>query len=565
MQGFKSKDLEKGKEGLQALGSTLEDLIVSGTDARSSLKARWRLNEQVYRNDPAIAGARLFDNLEPRALPVLSPRVNRIVNTTVGSFEGPGTWFQYIPDEPTEDGGDPLERAMQLCLERSGLSRNLRPLLTTAALCGVAIVRVRMADGGQIALDRIHPNDFVVSPTYGLDVRDAHFVGHRFYIPRWKVDARVKDGTYPLLDEDYVATSTSPDDDPSGRDPSYDRSQAQTATQKADWELVELWEGIVRLTVDDKPGMYLVTFSQKDNKVFRITKYPYSRPWYFDMRFHEEEGKWWPSTSVSQNIVGLCLLKADMMNLVAAGSMASVASPIVISGGSLGRAIKSLSLNQIYESAYPDLRVQGIPLNFNLGAMPAALQEIDAAIVAQTGISENRINAESTGSERTTATEVSAMEAAAQQNEGAYSAIVLPYVEEVPAFVQELMVRHPQRFVDYYGLPRATVLSARTKGRWQATGRTVSNSPHIVIGKLQAVLAMSASPASNYSYRRVEKAVVEQMALPMDTKKLEKSPEEVAAAAQAASIAAQAGGGDVPVDVGLAQAPGVGGAVQPSL
>ena len=59
------------------------------------------------------------------------------------------------------------------------------------------------------------------------------------------------------------------------------------------------------------------------------------------VRFHEEEGKWWPSGSVAQNIVGLCLLQNDMFNLMVAGSMATCANPGVISGGSLGKKIKT--------------------------------------------------------------------------------------------------------------------------------------------------------------------------------------------------------------------------------
>lgn len=560
---FTSKGLKKDGPDTRRLSSLLTDLLQSAYDARRGLKDRWELNEKVYRNDPSIAGVRLFDNFEPRALPTMSPRIKRIVNQTIASIEGPGTWFQAVPDDGDADYAEGLEKAVQICLERSKFIRTLRRALTTASLCGVSVLRARMSEYG-LVIEHIHPNDFVVSPTYGLDLMDAHLCGHRFYVPRWKVEERVKNGLYDLVDDKTAkrASATDPDDDPSGRDPDYDNSLADARTTHGEWELVELWELIVRLEIDGKPGMYRIVYSDQDRQLYQLEAYPYDRPWYFDMRFHDEEGKWWPSTSVAQDIVGICLQKSEMMNLMAAGSMATVANPVVVSGGSLGKKLKSLSLNQIYETPYP-VQVQEIPLRFDPKAMPLVLQYIDQSIEAQTGVSDNRLNANSFQGERVTAREVSAIEQAASQNEGSYAEFLANLVEQVAAFVQQLMWRHPSAFQNSYpSIDPLLIKNAKRPVRWQVTGHTASNAPNIVLGKLQAMLSLAAQPMSAYSYERVEKAVVQAMVLPMNTQKLEKTPEELAqqaqAMAQAQALAAATGEGQPSNDGGLAPGSGMG-------
>ena len=70
--------------------------LQTAIDARHGLKPRWEQNERVYRNEPGIAAVRLYDNFEPRTVPVLSPRINRIVNVTIAALTAPSVWVQAI-------------------------------------------------------------------------------------------------------------------------------------------------------------------------------------------------------------------------------------------------------------------------------------------------------------------------------------------------------------------------------------------------------------------------------------------------------------------------------------
>lgn len=542
MTKFTSKGIKKGSAQLESLQDYLNNEVQNAYDSRDGLSDRWALNEKVYRNDPSIAGVKLFDNFETRAVPVMSPRIKRIVNVTMDAVTSPTPMLQAAPDDQDQIAADELEKGLQTILEREGFERILRRGLTTTALCGVTVIRVRMTEDG-VKFDHIHPKDFIVAPIYGLSVKDAHLVGHRFYRPRWWIKDRVKDKVYELVNEDDVddMALVTPDHDPAGRDPSYDRT-SEYGSSESDNDVIELWELLCRLVIDGKRQWYRVVYERTNNKVLTFELYPYSRPWYFDLRFHDEEGKFWPANSVAQNIVGLCLLQSNMFNLLVAGSMATAANPTVVSGGSLSwgkQKIKSLGLGQLIETPY-DVKVQQIPLNFNPGIMPQAMQYIDDAIESETGIFNQRLNAERKSGD-VTATQIAAEEQAANQNESAYPAFVADFIEEIAAFVQELAQLHASWFRKVYGsslLPQFFA-SIRAAVRWQVTGRRQGNSPHILTGKLQSTLQMAAQPQTTLHYGRVERAVIQSLQLPMNTEGIFKSDEELAQEAMAQQQMAQ--------------------------
>lgn len=503
---FTNTDLTKGTK---KLADHLCTELQSALGARKALIARWEQNERVYRNEPGIAAVRLYDNFEPRTVPILSPRINRIVNVTMTALSSPSAWVQALSDDGDTDAATELEVAMQTVMERAGFLRMLRRVLTTTALCGVGIVRARMTQEG-VKLDHVHPNDFVVAPTYGLDLKEASLAGHRFYLPLWKLEERVRSGAYPLLEKGAdlnKLSSADPDAEPSGRNPDYDRTQS-------DADMVELFELLARLTVDGETKWHRCVVAPTANKVLLIEPYPYERPWYFDMRFHDEEGKWWPSGSVAQNIVGLCLLQNDMFNLLVAGSMATCANPVVISGGSLGKKLKSINLGQLYETQY-DVKVQEIPIKFDPGAMPKVMEALDDQIDAQTGVSQLSIGQEFLQSQ--TATAANALITSTKENEGAYSAFAAEFVEGVWAFVQSLCRAHASLVKKAYGLgvPDAVV-------RWRAAGRMPGAAPALLMQKLQALLKLAQDENTGYDYKKVEDALVDAMQLPVNTQRLKK-------------------------------------------
>lgn len=562
------------KTGLKPNGEQVEEFerylqaeLQAAEDGKGSLKERWDLNEQIDRNDKAVAGVQLYDNLEPRSIPSLSPRINRIVNVTVSTIAGTSVMVQAIPDDRSQARADALETVLQSIWERAGFERKLRMALHTAALCGVSVMRLRMTERG-FMFDVIHPGDFFVAPTYGLDLNEAHLVGHRFFKPRWKVRELVKNKTYDMLPEDELdyLVATDPNSSASGRDPDFDLTTEGLTTDREN-DLLELFELIVRIDLDGKPSRCRVVFSKDSGKILLKEPYPYEDVWYFDVRFHDEYGKWWPSGSIAQDVVGICLMKSDMFNLLAAGSMGTAVPPTVITKGSLGKKINGLGLGRVYQTPY-DLEVKQIPMDFNPGAMPAILEAIDRLIESATGVTDVRLAAERKSGD-ITATQISAEEQAAAQNEGAYPAFASDPVEKMAAFTQLLITLHPSVVRDVYGesVPPEAYSLAKAKVRWQVTGRKPGNSPHILISKLEKAYMMSQAPGSALHPQRTEMALLEAMQLPINLEAIKKTDEEMAAEAMAlqqAAIAQSGGlGGDGGLGAGMAQDAGMEVPTQP--
>ena len=566
MTKYTSKGLKKGSAQLDQLGNYLIQEVSNSQDASNGLVPRWEQNEGVYRNEPELASVRLYDNFDPRPIPVMSSRINRIVDVTVRTLTSPTPILQAIPDDKDQSAADVLERGLEATWDIAKFERYFRRALTTAALCGVSVLRMRMAKEG-LRFDHIHPRDFIIGPTYGLDMKDAHMVGHRFYIPRWKLKDRVKEGGYNLVDMEWAESAgpKSPDEEPAGRNPEYDLNEASNYTTEADNELVELWELLIQIELDGSRKWCRVVFHQEDGKVLLKESYPYTRPWYFDVRFHDEEGKWWPANSIAQNIIGLCYLQSDMFNLMAAGSMATAVSPTVISNGSLGAKVKNLSLGHVYQSPY-DIKVQQIPLSFDPKAMPLVQRQIDDLIESQTGIFNNRLMQDRKSGD-VTATQIAAEEQAASQNEGTYPAFASDTLEEMAHFWHELIRSHPGVLRAVYGerIPEQFYGKSWSRVRWVSTGKSPGNAPQFLVGKLQALYTMSRQPGSVLHAQRTEKALVNSMDVPINVEGIIKTDEEMAQEqAQAAAMAAQemaqsqGGGSDAGIMGGVGPEAGMG-------
>jgi hypothetical protein len=520
---FKKSDLKKSSGDF---ANYLQVEVQAALEARAALKDRWDQNEEIYRNEQEGNTVQLYDNFEPRSTPIMSPRINRIVNVTMTTLTSPSVWVQAYPDDKNQKGADALERGNQTILQRSGLKRTLRRGLKTAALDGLSIIRVRMTVEG-LQTEYIHPNDFIVSPTYGLNMEQTHLAGHRFSIPLWKMQDRVKDGTYDLIKPEDVtqAMAKDPDETASGFNPATDKSQSEVDGQDRMTDMVELFECLVRIMVGNKRKWVRAVINLDQSQVVMVEDYNYPRPWYFDLRFHDEAEKFWPATSIAQNIKGLCMLYNDMANLLVAGSMGTAVTPTIISGGTLGKKVTNIGLGQLIQTAH-EVKVQGLPQNFDAGAMPALMQELSNLIDAETGISQNSIGQENLSSQ--TATEAAALEANKKQNEGAYAEFSGAFLEEISKWVTYLVRVHTASVRSWYGqaLEEEYFGAIRNRVRWESTGSQTGNSPQVLTAKLEALMALTSQEQSEYHYGRVENAIVNAMQLPMKTEALRKTEEE---------------------------------------
>lgn len=559
---------EEVDTGAEKVVNWLDAEIGACEDARAGLRDRWRQNEALVQNRPENAGVALYDNFPPRAVPVLSKTLKRIRTVVMKALFGPSTWFQAVPDGDTQERADALEKGVQTILERAGFRKLFRRGCQIAQNTGQAIFKCWLShDGFQLRL--VHPNDFVLAPLYGTDTKRKYLWAHRFWLTRLEVEERAsKDWSesgalYPLITEEDAKNlgRKSPDEVESGYDASYNKADSLHTNQSDHGDMVELWEAVARCKIGGKWAWCRFVVSRESSKCLAYEPYIYTKgadadPWFFDLRFHDEEGNWWSANSITQDVVGLCLLAQDAVNLAVAGEMANAATPVGISGGTLGTKIKSIGLGSIVPLRGSDPKLIPFPSTFKSEGVIRAYELIQQLIDGQTSVSQLSQGQEFLNQQ--TATAASAIIAATAENEGEYPASAADFCEPLAAHVHMLCRRHAGTVRRAYGsaLPEAFYGSLDTEVRWQMTGRSAGNSPEAQGMKNQALYAMAQDPMNGLHKKRIVRRVVEGLQLGGSTDELYKTPEEEAAemalAAQAGMAQAAPGAGPAP-----AMAPGV--------
>lgn len=548
MASYKAKSETLKADLKNWLGQAVPAAMDAGPRA---LKPRWDQVERVYACDKKYAGTTIYKGFEPRAYDVLGPIVRRICNVVMDLLLGPPTWCQAIPENGTQEMADALENGIQLMVDEAGAERKVRKGIENTANLGLGFLRVRMQDSG-LTMDRIHPGHMVVAIADGQPLSEAGIVGHRLYRPFWEFRQMVAEGKYPMADKDdgllrFIGRSSQ--SDPVGKDTERNPT-GQVHTPGEEFEDVELYELLCRAEVEGfdyegkgpKTGWYRVVWSDQAQEAVLCEPWPYDEHGYFDLRFHDEE-TFWPEVSVSYRILGLCMSQSEMLNFMETVALALAVPPTVLAGGSLGKKVKEVTIGQVVELNNPDAKVFPFPMQADLAALPALLQEKDNRINTSVGLSQHSLGKEHL--EKQTATATADLQSQTQQNEGAYSGYVGDFLEPVWAFVHKLCRYHTEHVRKVYGdrLPEQFYRALRTKVRWRMTARSAGNAPQVLMAKLWTLLGMAGKTGSVYHYGRVEEAVGNALQVSTDMDGLKKTPEELQREAQVQMAALQGGTG----------------------
>lgn len=555
-----TKELTTG-EGLKKVADAVAPEIRALRDAVSPLWERWEQVERLGRNQKDTNTVQLYENYENRPTPILSSRRKRVVANVAMSILGADPWVQFTPDDGDQTGGDRLERGLQVEFERAGFSRMFRRALGSAFDCGVTFIKARTVGGEGLVLEHVHSKNMVRGPLHGLDTAKSYLMGNKFWLCEYDVQQRIDSGKYAAAKLQNLSASNlgtgDPDDDPAGRDKNFDLASGQ-AYSDARLRGIDLYDVVVSLPMavsKDKVEFkrYRVVLSERSETVLAIEPYVYSRPWYFDVRYHDEEEFYFPSTSKGHGITPMCLSQTEQFNLMVAGNMGSCAPPFLVTGGVLGEKGSRLGLGEYWETNQP-IEFQQFPVSFDAGDMPMLIEKVDQMLDAETGFSRAGMSQEFKSG--TSATAAAGAMAAQAQVENADALQVAESIEPLWAFVREMNVMHPKTYSDAYGeaLGADYWANVDNAGRFQMTGRNPGNTPAVMMQKLSVLDEFAQRPDSQWSRDRIEEAIVNGMQFSFRTEGLKltdeerntRDVEERDRAALAAQAAAQAGGSAAP-------------------
>lgn len=504
---------------LQEIGRKLSDQIHAGLEAKGTLPQRWQQSEALYRNEPGASGIQVIEGVKPLHIPLIQPQIDRITSSVFETLTAQYPMMQAIAEAGEQTQADHMERLIQVMLDRAGFERIFPNVLRTAALCGIGIVRLTLTGGG-VRMEPIHPNDFVVYPHTFTELSRAKTVGHRFFLTGAEVDQLVKSGHYKQPDPQ---ASTDPDEHASGRNPAYDLDTSHSPIDRED-ELIELWEILTQLQIGNKLTTCRAVVEPAGVQLLALEPYPYNQPWYVDVRFADEWGKFWPAGSIAQNLKDIQFLYSDLHNVMIWGSLVAAFPAMLLTGGSLGDKVRNYGPAQIIETPGA-VQLQTVPAQFQAGAIPGMIEQVEK--VAETVTRVSRIGLGRQLRSNTTATEAASIVRVQQQGEQQYLAFAAQSVRSMCDLCQEFVRVHAGPMASIYRQEDPANLAELSSHpmRFEVTGRTQQNLPDALLEKLRFLLELAQDPNSGLDRTNVIRAIMNALQLPTGIEKLVQSQE----------------------------------------
>jgi len=255
---------------------------------------------------------------------------------------------------------------------------------------------------------------------------------------------------------------------------------------------------------------------------------PYSSPDYFDLRYDDEYGIFWPSGSPAQNIQGIQNLYNDAWNIWYWGNVATAFPATVISGGTMGKKLEKLVPGAIIENP-SQIQAQVINVQFNGQNFPMILAQLEQIAEGAVRISRLAIGKELKS--HTTATAAAGQLELQRQSEDQYTAYISLGLQRLYTFAYELYRMHHADIVNTFGAAIEVKNDEQLRSlrfNFEVNGKNSTNNPQALIQKLQMLLAMAATPNTSLSYPMIEQAVTRALQLPFNAQKLTVQPQVAA-------------------------------------
>ena len=519
--------------------------IDSSDDQYRGLGERVERNEQLYRNQSGISSLDFGEEFDSITYPVVQPKIDGTVGDIFLAITGLTPYVQAIPLGQTQEAGDRVQSDLQLLADKGKFDMALWGWLQNALIGGVGILRVRfaeidtnflpsltgMATGlrkgrryGCFEFDIVHMSDFVAYPPSLGRIARLVTSGHRMPELRVQEIKELQDEDIYFSDVEVFGQDGLSDQFPHGRDRNFDLTSGFYADQPKD-KSCSLREVITKADLDDggREKYWLAVVDTTSTKLLNVAEYIYSVPHYVDLRFTIEQGSFWPSRSMAQDLQGIQIAINNMMNTLAYGNLMRAFGVLVVEGGTFTGKSTQIKPGNIMEVNGDPKNVNHLHNSFNAGEMQwivNVLQDWADAISRKSQLA--------TGQQLksgATATEANALVAGDVASQSQFIRFASEAIEHLWSFMFEIYSVHYAQLKRTYGESlQATPEDMKGLYRFEVNGKTQGNTQQALMNKLQAIFAMSQQPTSQFDPMKTELAVAQALHLPFNVQSLVKDP-----------------------------------------
>jgi len=505
---------------------------------KERLRERWIRLRAIHDCEENTSQVQLIEGMKPYVLPLSRTKADRIVAAVVDGITGLNPYVQVFDAGNLNANLDDIEQDLMTLAQDAGDAAAIREGAEDAVITNAGVWRVRPfvderpydaaqssdASSGsgagakvtRLDWEAIDPVDVCCYPPYFGTFAAAKTVGHRWSELLYRVKADMASGRYATYDlkggDDPTRSHRSADD----------QAEGYEAQRPAD-EFVELWEVVSDLDLHDdgKYRKYLCVVALTEQKLLSIQPYPYSTPWYVEVRTERERNRIFPNSSVMQRLQGLQLAYSDMFTAMIQASFASIGPITILTGGGLMSKVTQAKPFMVLE-APADVKVQSISANPQVGALPQGIEKVEEVADALTGIGRNGAGQQLPAS--TTATEVDAIQAAQNEAKDQYTQVVASSVERVFRLLFEFYRFHYADLKAAYGdkLVADPAFVLTVCPQFKVNGKNGSTSSMIVLQKLQMLMGLIAqTPGTRYDAAKIIDQMAQLLDLPFSLRRLE--------------------------------------------
>lgn len=500
----------------EGLGSRVYLEMQAGLTARASLQERWSVLERMYRNEHNASGDQIVEEFESQHIPLIYPVCRRIIDTVHAAITSVSPMVMAMDCD--HDAGEVTSKQFDVFFGRAAGQRTLKRALVPATVNGIGFLYSTFTAEKGFQLNAIPPNDMFVTPTTVTGLKDAVMVGHRFYVTEQEYKALVEEGVYYDVGDLPIAD---PDKYDSSRSANFDLTSATVATSEIGtpnstslYELAQVfwYADLSSFGKGLEKGLkwHRITLATDDQAVLACEPWPYSRPPYFDVRLWDEEIKFWPASSVANNLQGLQNIYTNLVNMLVIGTIASAFPTTIISGAKLTEQVKKLKIGMFLEADGP-VDVANIPVLFSGQYMPALIQLVEQ-VTEKIGAIPQTATGEQTPTDQT-ATATAYLQSMQQQAESSYATMVSYPLEDLFTYWHEVSNQHKSTILEVYkdALLPDFITALESNPRFEMLGKVATKTPQVQMQMAQMLLSMAQDPRSNLNPQEIIKRIVDMM------------------------------------------------------
>lgn len=544
-------------------------------------RSRWLQIKKLHDVDESTVTMTFVEGMKPYVYPLLRQKCDRIVGAGYNGLTAIYPAVQVVDESDGVGGNVPdIERAIENVSKEAGRNKAIKQAIRTAFITNRSVWFIPPeVKGGKvtgITWKNLHPQNVAVFPAEVTDWEDAQTIGHRRHEQYWQVRQKMGAGEY------FTEDSVKGGDDPNKHlnresDTKAKGKLTQTPNEAAKpvevWEVIT-WADLASLGVKTEDGTgeykrYLCTFAYTSKKLLKIEPYPEGYPvWYIPVSLVEGcEDQAWPDDSVGQTVQQQQLAACDAITIIGQGSLATAGAPLFVAGGTLldkkSERYEPFTIYYIEGEA----KVFSFPSTFDPSKLFGFLELLEMNVDSLTGIT--RTGTGEQAPDRETATANLARSHAQAEAKDNYSDQVAGSLEKAAKLFFTYFTYHLDDLKKAYGslipikdgsfqtdpggpappIPGASELQKGSgvwnipapvrlrmmNPRFEVTGRSGSNTPMVVISKLQQALQLATLQGSEWDPLKIASAIMYALELPFSVDGLKKSPQQIQQEAAAAA------------------------------